>query len=157
MRAISGYTDEEAERDREGWRDRLGSPARLSPAEVASATEDLTPGPGRPAGDRRPRDRLGSLEPRNVFADAVLPLRLWGSPGLFARVVPSEHVLTACGRDGLTYLLVVCPCGAESVLVAAAFTECRGECGRFFLSVGDEVRVHRFEAEAAASEGKAAV
>src|ERR1017187_320695 len=148
MRAIVGYTDEEAERDRDGWRDRLGSLEPLTPAELAGAMEDLTPGPGRPAGDQRPRDRLGSLEPRNVFADAVLPMRLWGSSGLFARVVPSEHVLTALGRDGLAYLLVVCPCGAESVLERAAFMGCRGECGRFFLSVGDEVRVHRFEMEA---------
>jgi hypothetical protein len=143
---IVGDTDDEAERDREGWRDRLGSPERMTPAEFASAAEDLTPGPGRPAGDQRQRDRLGSLEPRNVFADAVLPLRLWGSSGLFARVVPSEHVLTACGRDGQAHLLVVCPCGAESVLERAAFTECAGECSRWFVSVGDEVRVHRFEA-----------
>lgn len=128
MRAVVGYTDEEAERDRQDWRDRLES------CELTT----------RPAGGYRLHDWLGRLEPRNIFADAVLPLRLWGVPGLFARVVPSEHIVRALGRDGLVYLLVVCPCGAESVLERAAFTECRGGCGRWFLQIGDAVRVHRF-------------
>lgn len=133
MRPIVNYSEEEAKRDLEGWRGRLES------GELA---------PVRSAGDYRQRDRLGRLEPRNIFADAVLPLRLWGSPGLFARVVPSEHILSVLGRSEEPYLLVMCPCGSESILEACAVVECVGACSRWFLQAGSVVHVHRFEAAA---------
>ena len=130
-RRIVGYTDTEGEALIAGWRERLVAAPRQEP-------------PGRPAGDMRQRSPVGGYEPRNLFTSPALPLRLWGPPGLFARVVPPEHVLTATGRDGKGYALLLCVCGAQSVLERAGFTECAGDCGRAFLDTGDEVRVHRF-------------
>lgn len=126
---IVGYSDAEAEQLLQGWRERL---------------EPRLPAPC-PTDDYRLRDRLGRLEPRNILADAILPLRQWAPPGLFARVVPPQHLLAALGRDGRDYMLVLCPCGAESVLERYTFTECVGDCGRWFLSARGEIRVHRFE------------
>lgn len=132
MRQIVGYTEQEGEALLASWRERLGRP------------EPAHEQPGRPAGDLRQLSPVGGYEPRKLFANAALPLRLWGTPSLFARVVPSEHVLTALGRDGKGYALLLCVCGTQSVLERAGFTECVGDCGRAFLDMGDEVRVHRF-------------
>jgi hypothetical protein len=129
MRAIVGYTDEEAQRDREDWRERL------EPRPVDR--------PYLQVGDRRPRDRLGRLEPRNLFRDGVLPLRLWGYHGLFARVVPQEHLLVTVDRERRDCCVVLCACGVQTLL-GLGFTGCRGSCGRWFLGVGREVRVCRF-------------
>jgi hypothetical protein len=129
-RAIVGYTEEEGEALLAGWRERL----------------ERREAPVRAVGDYRQRDGLGRLEPRNPFADAIIPLRLWGCADLFARVVPPEHVLTATGRDGKGYALLLCVCGAQSVLERAGFTECVGGCGRWFLQADEKVHVHRFPA-----------
>jgi hypothetical protein len=132
MRQIVDYTEEEGEALLAGWRERLGRP---------ELTHEQ---PGRPAGDLRQLDPVGGYEPRILFANAALPLRLWGGPSLFARVVPPEHVLTATGRDGQRYALLLCVCGAQSVLERVGFTECVGRCSRWFLWTGEKVHVHRF-------------
>jgi hypothetical protein len=130
--AIVGYTEEEGEALLAGWRERLGRP-KPTPEQ-----------PGRPAGDLRQLSPLGGYQPHNLFANSALPLRLWGGPSLFTRVVPPEHVLTAVGRDGKGYALLLCVCGAQSVLEPCGFTECVGGCSRWFLWTGQKVHVHRF-------------
>lgn len=148
-------TAESEDPDLEGWRERLE--------------------PSCPAGDRRPRDRLGRLEPRLVCADPVATFRaVLALAGLWEKVVPDEHVLHVEDREEGVWSVVLCPCGQQTVLgepawryaagearshrVTGAFslphrgvTECAGGCSRFFLPwFTGEVRVHRFELEAAA-------
>lgn len=119
--------------------------------------------------DYRRRDRLGRLEPRNIFKDAGLLVR-WMPPGLFAKTVPPAYLIRVSeryghgpARDVLAYIasvnaieawepdehgnltIVLCPCGALSNVASYQFTGCVGECGRVFLAIGDDVRVHRWE------------
>ena len=106
---------------------------------------------------RPPRRLLHGRRGLGVMA-AALP----GFGELWTQAIPDSHVLKTTGRDGEPYRIVLCPCGAQSILTDDdPLVQCRGGafagdeldptlCPRFFLATEDDVRVHRFATAAAA-------
>jgi hypothetical protein len=86
--------------------------------------------------------------PRGV---TTLARSLPGFAGLWEVSVPPSHLMRAQGRGGAWFTLILCPDGAQTVLEENV-TECSDGCGRWYLPVGESVRVKRFdEAEDAAA------
>ena len=145
-------TAETDDPDLEGWRDRL------DPRPVDRAWLQV--------GDRRGRDRMGRLEPRNPFDGLTMGRALpsgreLGFLGLWGKVVPAEHVITTTDAQGRSKRFVWCSCGFLVPLASQGPTACvsvlwreddeleldyDGPCCRFFLGTARDVRVKRFDA-----------
>lgn len=98
-----------------------------------------------------PRDALDRIQPRR-FNWLTAIRSQWGSVILeaFKQRVPDDFVSTDADEGGLPIAIVACPCGKEPVVRAPwgrspvpHSVEC--DCGRFYLNLGKEVRVHRPE------------
>jgi hypothetical protein len=95
------------------------------------------------------RDLLAGIRDRDRRErETRLPaVRHWPStrePSLFTREVPASHILQAVDRDGKPHRVVLCTCGAQTLLPERGWCECG--CGRFFWGRPGRVLVHRFDA-----------
>lgn len=94
--------------------------------------------------DGRARDGLGRQTPRRLGFDSFLRTE-WG-PGLaelFAQEVPGSFWNQDTDEDGDPIAVIACPCGEEPVCELNRSVEC--PCERFYLFLGDRVRVYRPE------------
>ena len=104
----------------------------------------------RPEKDRKRHElQLAYARPPSRFLHGEKGLRAMARiPGFAAlfleKPVPESHLLRAEGRDGGSYTILRCPCGAHTVLGRPPIDECTNSCGRFFLVGRDDVWVHRF-------------
>lgn len=74
---------------------------------------------------------------------ARLPVLVWGIPG-FAALWETRVPETYLDWSG-DLVVVRCPCGCSPEVSEGRVVFCAGECGRWFLRVGDGVRVKRWE------------
>jgi hypothetical protein len=144
VRKILGYSQEEAQADLDGWRERVRSSAA-----VAESGGRL----------RRPVDGLVLLRTFNTRAPE--PDGLVSFAELWDKTLPPEHIIDTTDARGRCKRFAWCACGFVTPLVPACPVACvsvlwlddgeldyAGPCSRFFLQAGLSVRVKRFEAPA---------
>lgn len=68
----------------------------------------------------------------------------------FDKTVPDEMLAEDRTDDDRHAYIVPCPCGTEACVPMADIVECPGECGRFFLHAGSQIRVAKIAPEALA-------
>lgn len=79
-------------------------------------------------------------------AQRLLMCSLPGYASLWEQQVPSDHVTAVCDvHERQEWPIVRCTCGVSTTLERFAPRECEGACGRWFLALGETVRVKRFE------------
>ena len=115
-----------------------------------------------PARAERAREQDASRPPLHLMFGTERGLRLVVSaiPGfakLWSARVPDDRLLHVKGRDDERYIIVLCKCGAETVLTPTSLEDCAGAdetpdaCRRWFLATRSDVRWHEFPAELAAA------
>ncbi len=65
-----------------------------------------------------------------------------GFAGLWTYSVPASQLEVVRARDGGTWVLVSCGCGARPILAVGALADCG--CGRWYLHAGKTIRVKNF-------------
>lgn len=94
--------------------------------------------------DGRARDRLGRQQPRRLGVDSFLRTEFaMMILEAFDHTVPDSFWNRDVDEDGDDVAVIACPCGEEPTCVLNRTVEC--ECGRFYMFLGREVRVHRPE------------
>lgn len=93
-------------------------------------------------------DEACCSSPSRLFHGAQGSRTLAKFPGfaaLWDLTVPESHLLRTKGRDYQVHTILLCPCGAQTVLDAVPLTQCAGLCGRWLFVGRKTVFAHRFD------------
>lgn len=127
---------------RQAERDRIALEQADSVTRAADALRRVAEKPER---DRRQEEAdAGFPPPVNFLAGQrglkTMAAAIPGFAALWPKVVPSTYL----SIDGKGKQVVRCTCEATTTLAQFAPTECSGKCGRWFLELSADVRVHNF-------------